>query len=247
MNNNDNNLLSLHFDVRGALLDAARDCELEVFQQSFGNTADQLEEEYGPYSDQSVFVAVSDAQGDVLGACRIITPGAQGLKTLNDLARAPWSVDGARSARAAGLDASNFWDIGTLGVRREARGSKAAISLALYHAIIVGTTVNEVAGITAILDEPARRVLSMADFLLPTLPGTRTGEYLGSEASTPVYGHRASVLDAQRRLNPEAYRLMTQGVGLDGISIPSHDAFRLRPRLVPAAPAAASLALVSAA
>ena len=234
MNTTSNSLLTLHFDVRGALLDAARDCEEEVFLQAFGNTRQQLDEEYGPYSDQSVFAAVSDDAGHVLGACRIITPGPVGLKTLNDLSRAPWGVDGARSARAAGLDAANFWDIGTLGVRRDARGSKTAISLALYHAIIVGTTVNEVAGITAILDEPARRVLSMADFVLPTLPGTRTGEYLGSEASTPVYGHRASVLDAQRRLNPEAYRLMTQGVGLDGISIPAPDAFRLRPRLVPA-------------
>ena len=226
-------LLTLHFNVRGALLDSALQCEEDVFLQAFGNTRSQLDEEYGPYNDQSVFAAVADEDGFVLGACRLITPGPAGLKTLNDVAREPWGIDGLRSARAASVDPANTWDVATLGVRKDVRGSKMAISMALYHALVIATRVNEVSSITAILDEHARRVLSMAEFIMPALPGTRTGEYLGSPASTPVYGHPAAMIDAQRRMNPDAYRLMTLGVGLDGIVIPDESAFVLRPNLMP--------------
>lgn len=232
-----NALLHLHFNVQGELLEAARQCEEDVFLEAFGNTRSQLDEEYGPYNDQSVFMAVATADGDVLGSCRLITPGPSGLKTLNDVSREPWVVDGLRAARAATIDPAATWDIGTLGVRRAARGSRFSVAIALYHALVVSTRVNEIRSVTAILDDNARRVLTAADYIMPALPGTRTGEYLGSPASTPVYGHCAGMLDAQRRRNPDAYRLMSLGIGLDGIAVPEESSFELRPRLasVPAA------------
>ncbi len=226
-----NALLNLHFDVRDDVLDSARQCEEDVFLQAFGNTRNQLEEEYGPYNDQSVFVAVSDDEGHVVGACRLITPGSAGLKTLNDVSREPWGVEGLRSAVAAGIDPENAWDVATLGVRRDYRGSKMMVAISLYHAIVVSTRVNEIGSITAILDDQIRRILTAADFIMPSLPGTRTAEYLGSPASTPVYGHCAGMLDAQRRMNPDAYRLMSLGIGLDGISIPEQSAFELQTRV----------------
>lgn len=240
-------LLTLHFDPRGALLDAARDCEEDVFLQAFGNSRNQLDEEYGPYNDQSVFVAVADDSGHVVGACRLITPGSPGLKTLNDVSREPWGVDGLRSARAAGIDPANTWDIGTLGVRKDFRGSRMAVSIALYHALVVSTRVNEVGSIVAVLDDQVRRLLTASDYIMTNLPGTRTGEYLGSPASTPVYGHCAGMLDAQRRLNPDAYRLISQGVGLDGISVPEPSAFELRTRLTSVAETPTSRVPVAAA
>jgi hypothetical protein len=224
-------LLSLHFNVRGDLLEAARECEEDVFLQAFGNTRSQLDQEYGPYNDQSVFVAVADDSGEVFGACRLITPGATGLKTLNDVSRAPWGVDGLRAARAAGVDPANTWDIGTLGVRKDYRGSRASVAIALYHALVVSTRVNEVGAIVAVLDDQVRRMLTLSDYIMTNLPGTRTAEYLGSPASTPVYGHCAGMLDAQRRMNPDAYRLISMGIGLDGISVPEPSAFELRTRL----------------
>lgn len=235
-----NTLLNLHFDARGDLLEAARQCEEDVFLQAFGNTRTQLEEEYGPYNDQSVFMAVADDSGHVVGACRLITPGSTGLKTLNDVSREPWGVDGLRAARAAGIDPENAWDVATLGVRRDYRGSKMSVAIALYHALVVSTRVNEIGSITAILDDQIRRILTAADYLMPPLPGTRTGEYLGSPASTPVYGHCAGMVDAQRRMNPDAYRLMSLGIGLDGISIPAQSAFELGSRLAPVAASEAS-------
>ena len=223
-----NDLLTLHFDVRGALLEAALECEEDVFLQAFGNTRQQLESEYGPYNDQSVFMAVADDDGRVHGVCRFITPGPAGLKSINDVSRDPWHVDGLRAARAAGVDPARAWDIATLGVRPEARGGKVAISMALFHGIVLATGANEVSHVTAILDEHARRLLSMAEWIMPAIPGTRSGEYLGSPSSTPVYGDRAAMMDAQRRVNPEAYRLMSLGIGLDGIVVPEQSAFVLK-------------------
>jgi len=38
------------------------------------------------------------------------------------------------------------------------------------------------------------------------------------------------MLTAQRKLNPEAYRLLTLGVGLEGVEIPSEQQFDLLER-----------------
>ena len=228
-----NTLLNLHFNPRGDLLDAARACEEDVFLQAFGNTRDQLNEEYGPYNDQSVFVAVADDAGHVVGSCRLITPGPAGLKTLNDVARQPWGVDGLRAARAAQIDLARTWDIATLGVRRDYRGAGLMVSIALYHAIMRATRINEVATATAIMDAHAFQVLADAGYLFSTLPGTAAGPYLGSESSVPVYGHWTGLADAQRRMFPDLYRLITLGVGLDGIAIPDDAEFLLTPRLEP--------------
>ncbi|MDO8309220.1 MAG: hypothetical protein Q7V58_12800 [Actinomycetota bacterium] len=230
----DSTMMFLGFNVQGALQESARACEQDVFLRAFGNTAEQLQEEYGPYDDQSVWLTVSDDEGFVLGSCRIITPGPAGLKTLNDVARAPWGIDGPRSARAAGADLEATWDIATLGVREAHRGSRVRVALALYHGILRAGRANGIRTLTAIFDEPARRVLAALDYRHVALPGTYAAPYLGSESSTPVYYH-ATMLDAARRENPEAYRLIIQGVGLDGVFIPDDASFVL-PAAVPAAP-----------
>lgn len=235
-----NALLNLNFDPRGEQLEAARQCEEDVFLQAFGNTRSQLEEEYGPYNDQSVFVSVSDDSGHVVGACRLITPGPAGLKTLNDVAREPWGVDGLRAARAASIDVTRTWDIATLGVRRDYRGPRMMVSIALYHAIMRSTRINEVATATAIMDSHAFQVLADAGYLFSTLPGTSAAPYLGSESSVPVFGHWSGLADAQRRMFPDLYRLITLGIGLDGIAIPDDASFELRPRLTAVAADASS-------
>lgn len=221
-------LLYLHFDVAGTLLDAARDCEEEVFLSAFGNTREQLTEEYGPYDEQSIFMVIADEDDDVLGTCRLIAPGPAGLKTLNDVSRSPWRADGYRAARAADVDPTAAWDIATLGVRRSARGRRMSVAIALYHGLVVSTRVNEVPSVTAILDSQIRRILNSADYIMPALPGLAPAPYLGSSESSPVYGHCATMVDVQRRLNPDAYRLMSLGVGLDGIAIPGTSGFMRR-------------------
>jgi hypothetical protein len=222
----------LVFDPQGALLESALECEAEVFLRWFGNTREQLAEEYGPYADSSVFLALADRHDHVVGAVRLLVPGGDaGLKTLNDVGQEPWGVDGARAAAAVGIDLGSTWEVATLGVRGDGRTSnRVQHSLALYHGLMTIAQVNRMSTFVAVLDERVRRLLASVGILTRPLPGTRTAPYLGSTASTPVYSRFAAMLDNQRREFPDAYRLVTLGSGLDGVSVPSREAFRLQPR-----------------
>ena len=217
----------MHFNVRGALLESARACEADVFLTWYGNTRDQLDQEYGDYEDRSVFLVLADRADDVVAAVRLIAPGgAAGLKTLVDVAREPWHADGARAAAAVGLDLRTTWEIATLGVRRASATDGVQLSLALYHGLITVARVNRMSSFVAILDERVRRLLSSVGILTRPLPGTSAAPYLGSSASTPIYAHCLPLLENQRRHFPEAYRLVTLGVGLDGVAVPGPEAFR---------------------
>ena len=226
--------LQLHFDPAGALLEAARACEADVFLRWFGNTREQLDDEYAPYDDASVFIALAREDGDVIGACRLIVPSPAGLKTLNDVGREPWRLDGERSARAAGVDPANTWDVATLGVRPGLGGAGMLAAAALYHGLIVASRVNRIQSIVIMIDEQVRTLLTSIAMTTHALPGASSAPYLGSPATTPVYGHCAQMLDTQRQQNPDAHRLIAQGVGLDGVTPIDSAAFVLhrRPRVV---------------
>jgi hypothetical protein len=219
-------LLSLRFDPEADLLAATRDCEAEVFLRVYGNTRQQLEDEYGPYEHASVFIALADDSGDVVGACRLIRPNEFGLKSMDDAARPPWSLDVARSVRAARLDLSQTWDVATLGCRRGLKGPGRLASAALFHALVLAVRANEVRSAVMIIDERVRALLAAAGMTGHTLPGAQPARYLGSAASTPVYRHCDEAFDQQRIRNPDAHRLFTQGIGLDGIHVPSLAEFR---------------------
>jgi hypothetical protein len=219
-------LLSLRFNPEADLLAAARDCEAEVFLRVYGNTRQQLEDEYGPYEHASVFIALADDSGDVLGACRLIRPTEYGLKSLDDAARPPWSLDVARSVRAARLDPTQTWDVATLGCRRGLKGPGKLASAALFHALVQVVRANQIRSAVMIIDERVRALLASAGMTGHTLPGARPARYLGSAASTPVYRHCDEAFDQQRITNPEAHRLFTQGIGLDGIRVPPLADFR---------------------
>lgn len=221
----------MHVDVQGSLLASTRDCEAEVFLRWFGNTREQLAQEYGDYEDSSVFIALADAHDDVVGAVRLLMPGGHaGLKTLVDVGRMPWGVNGARAAAASGMDLGSTWEVATLGVRNGRSANGLRLSMALYHGLITIARVNRMTSFVAILDERVRRLLGSAGILTRTLPGTSAAPYLGSASSTPVYAHCTPLLENQRREFPDAHRLVTLGIGLDGVAVPTLDAFRLPPR-----------------
>jgi hypothetical protein len=164
----------------------------------------------------------------VLGACRLIRPTEAGLKSLHDASKPPWSVDAARAARAAGLDLDQTWDVATLGCRRGLKGPARLASAALFHGLVQAVRANSIRSAVMIIDERVRTLLASAGMTGHTLPGTAPARYLGSAASTPVYRHCDQAFDQQRITNPDAHRLFTQGIGLDGISVPELAAFRFR-------------------
>src|SRR5437588_8071317 len=145
----------LVFRPEGALLAATKACEAEVFLETYGNTAADFAAEYGPYDDASHFIALVDGSDDVVGACRLIAPSPAGLKTVNDVSRPPWQVDGARAVRAVGADLSAAWDVATISVRT-GRDVSPLASAALYHGLVMATRANRVRWIVMMLDERAR-------------------------------------------------------------------------------------------
>lgn len=210
---------TLHFDPRGEVLAAARACESDVFLSEYGNTAEQWAQEYGPYDDSSVFVAVTEPGGDAVAVMRLVLPGVAGLKTLVDVGRPPWSIDGVRAARAAGMAAAHTWDVATIAVRKSVpRGG--LLSAALYNGLLQATRANAARWIVMIMDVRARRLLNMVGLHTRVLPGAGIAAYLGSDASVPLWAEVAPMVDNQRRVNPDAYRLISLGVGLDGVAVP---------------------------
>jgi hypothetical protein len=178
-----------------------------------------------------VFLALSEPGGDVVACARLILPSVVGLKSLRDIARPPWSTDGVRSARAVGMNLAQTWDIATIAVRKHLIRSTPLAAAALYHGVAMSTRVNNARWLVMIMDVRARRLLSSMNLETHIMPGTRPGPYLGSAASVPLWADAIQMADALRRVNPEGYRLITQGVGLDGISVPGPEAFMLRDRL----------------
>ena len=232
----------LVFAVKGDLLEASRRCEAEVFLERFGNTRDQLDEEYGPYRDQSVFVSLVDDADSVVATARLIAPGARPLKTLEDCGREPWGIDGPEAARAAGIDPDTTWDVATISARGDSRRSVLA-SAALYHGLILTARAYDVTATVAGLDSRVRGLLAAVGLFYRPLPGTWPADYLGSPASTPVFAPFGRMLDEQRRDVPEGYRLVTLGIGLDGVAVPSLEQFR-RTRVIDLRPSAAEPAEV---
>lgn len=212
--------LQFVFDPVGDQLEAALRCEAQVFWETYGNTPQEFDIEYGPYQDSTGYMAVFQDDGEAVATARFIAPGPAGLKTLNDVSRPPWQVDGLRSARAAGVDPARTWDIATIAVRKGA-GRGGLCAGALYHGIVTAAFANGIEYIVMIMDSHARQLL--IDLGMPTqgLPGTKTGEYLGSPSSTPLWANLHRMFERQRVDNPDAYRLIYQGIGLDGIALPT--------------------------
>jgi len=199
--------------------------EAQIFDATYGVPYDEHVLEFAPYESASVFLAVLDSQDDVAGVMRLILPGPAGLKTLNEAAGQPWCIDAMRAARAVGVDPERTWDVATLGVTKGIGRYRFAVTAALYHGLSVAARRNDVRSLLMTVDDRVRSILQVAGLFTTALPGAKSAPFCGSPASTPVYGHCADMFDTQRRVNPDGYRLIVQGVGLDEVSIPPLDQF----------------------
>jgi len=195
--------------------DAARDVEARVFLESFGNTPDTMEQEYGPYADRSRFVTVIDeVSGSAAGAARIIVPDDAGeVKTLTDVAGEPWRLSVPDAVRAAGLSGAEIWDAATLavdpGYRRSAAG--AEVALALIHGLFRFTQLSGIRGAVTILDDHVLRLVQ--EMGVPWIPmaGATSQSYLGSPGSTPCVLTIGSFAESIRARRPELAPALVDG------------------------------------
>ena len=168
--------------------DAARQVEARVFLEAFGNTPELMKREYGPYEGRSRFlVVIDDERTSALGAARLIVAAASPVKTLVDVARAPWDLPVADSLAAAGLAPGTVWDVATLAVDRPYRAGSAGaeVTLALCHGIWRFARHCGVTGLVTILDDRVRRLVRAMGLPWHPMAGATSRPYLGSPASTP--------------------------------------------------------------
>lgn len=219
--------LTLHFDPQGALLQSTLDCEADVFAERYDWPQQDTREFYAPYDASSTYIAVADSDERVVAMARYIFPSAAGLCTVNELS-VEWDVDGRQMLEETGLDLSRTWDVGSVCVRKDAKRYGVLHAAALYHGLLKASAANDVRGFVSLIDERVRRLLGMFGLMVHAIPGTTTSAYGGSKATTPVWADMARFVGDQRRNAPDSYRLVTLGVGLDGVRVPSSDAFTLR-------------------
>ncbi len=175
----------------------ARQIERQVFEDKFGNDAEEMEREYGLYEEASTFFLSVDVESkQPIGALRIIRNSVNGLKTLNDLeanqADLPFTITQRRAMLQHRIESLNeCWDIGTVAVSKEYRHSMlgADVSIQLYRGMYVTAMQEEVKHFVSIIDDKAHAILT--EFLgIPFVPlcNSEPFEYLGSKASHATYG-----------------------------------------------------------
>ena len=195
--------------------DAARRVEAQVFLQAFGNTPEVMLEEYGPYEARSRFVAVvDDADGSALGTARLILPDDTGtLKTLVDMAGAPWHLSPAAALEAKGLTGRVVWDVATLAVdpRFRSGAAGAEVSLALCHGIWQYSRNCGVDGLVTILDDGVLQLVQAMGLPWFPMAGSTSHPYLGSPASTPCDFLVATAGDHVRATQPELAPALVEG------------------------------------
>ena len=98
----------------------------------------------------------------------------------------------------------------------------------MYHSLFLGIRANELKATVAIVDAVVNGMLESAGIVFTPLPGAVAAPYLGSAASTPVYGLVEEQIKTLRRLRPDSHRLITTGAGVPGVAVPPLDDFRLR-------------------
>jgi N-acyl-L-homoserine lactone synthetase len=204
---------------------AAQALEAQVFLDSFDNTPDVMEQEYGHYADRSRYVVVlDDADGSAVGMMRLIVPDATGeLKTLTDVAGPPWQLSVPDSLRSAGLADRPVWDVATLAVARRHRSGagRGEVTLALCHGLYRYSRACGVEGWVTVLDDRVLRLLRMLGVPWTAMPGAGSEYYLGSPASTPCVCLLDAIPPNMRARRPDVAPAMLDG---DLRSISAHPA-----------------------
>jgi hypothetical protein len=193
------------FQIEGTdrFADIARQLEREVFQESWGNDAATMKNEYGPYDESSVFFLVIDTKARVpAGVLRMIRNSRAGLKTIVDLDDAvkspiaPVAIptdDVMRHHRIDDLD--RCWDGATAAVPRRYRRKLVGVHLQVMRVVGAAAVRENIQHFVAVLDAPvfraARDVLGLP---LEPLAGTPPFTHMDAPDNQAVYAHVASLL-----------------------------------------------------
>jgi len=185
--------------------DIARQLEREVFQQSWGNDAATMKQEYGPYDESSVFFLAIDRQAQQpAGVLRMIRNSPVGLKTIVDLdcsiksPIAPIAIPVGDVMRYHGIDdLDRCWDGATAAVPRRYRRKLSAIHLQIMGVVAAAAIRDDIQHFVAVLDAPVFRAAEQI-LGLPVVPlaGTPPFTHMDAPDNQAVYAHVATLLNA---------------------------------------------------
>jgi hypothetical protein len=177
----------------GSDLAQARACEQAVFGRRFGNSAEEMEHEYGPFEGSTTFGAVFATNGTAVAAVRLIRPGPVRVKTLQDAAKPPWSLAEQQLTDTVGLHERHTWDVASFTVDAVAGGADRRIAPTLLRLLFAALRANSATSFVAVLDSTARRALRGLGVTMLELGDAKPAPYLGSPSSVPVYRHLADL------------------------------------------------------
>lgn len=185
--------------------DIARQLEREVFQDSWGNDAATMKQEYGPYDESSVFFLAIDRQAQQpAGVLRMIRNSPAGLKTIVDLdctvksPIAPVAIPASDVMRHHGIDdLDRCWDGATAAVPRRYRRKLSAIHLQIMGVVVAAAIRENIQHFVAVLDAPVFRAAEQI-LGLPVVPlaGTPPFTHMDAPDNQAVYAHVTTLLNA---------------------------------------------------
>lgn len=186
--------VAVELDGKDEYSNIGRYVEHVVFEESFGNNADEMKKEYGPYEPASrFFVSIDQETEQPTGVLRAITASSAGFKSLDDASEF-FSMDKAATRQQKGMEQEDkIWDIGTIAVLPEYREKSGPVSILLERAMYLSATKHEVQSIVSIVDDRALRKMKSrwvgVGIPFRPLAGTNSRPYLGSPKSHAVVGY----------------------------------------------------------
>lgn len=172
-----------------------RNVERIVFDDAFGNDAEEMQKEYGPFEAASRFFISIDRQTEQpSGVLRVIRNSPLGLKTLRDSQGKPFFVDIEKARLQPGMsDIDKIQDVGTIAVPKEHRLKEGPVSILLERALYIDAQQNDVEALISIIDhKPLTKLRSKwrgVGIPFTSLGGSKAGPYLGSKKSHAVHGY----------------------------------------------------------
>lgn len=198
----------------------ARAVERTVFDDFFGNSAELLAAEYGPYEPSTLFFCVLDHRRKLpAGMMRLVLPSSRGLKSLDDIEHA-WGdrLDDVLARTELELVTEKVWDITTIAVSTDYRGkaTDGLVSLALYQAVVQGARRCDARWFVTILDLVVLELIQgLTSAPFHRFAGVEPLDYLDSPASVPVYCDLAEYLPRLAAADPSMHEILADGRGLE--------------------------------
>lgn len=199
--------------------------EASLFLKEFGNTPEQLADEYGPYENYSVVIYVTDnLNNTTAGLTRVILPNDRvGLKTVNDIKTLWPELYADPEVAQKLLTGRDCWDISTLVIAPEYQAPLAAglVSMALYQSVARLAWSCQIDTLIALVDNIVHRMTHWK-FHAPFegIPGAKAKPYLGSKASLPVYSRISEWETRLREVDPTLHDIIYNASGIEGAVSP---------------------------